>query len=240
MKISRLISPLVLCLLLLIFCKAAGAGNLTLDHEELKAIFTGIQLKNSPWPAEDLEITNFSSSPSRVTVPMGAIDYELLSQNHAKYLGQKSISVLIKVDGVPSRKVKMRGNIELYGNVVLVNRRLGRRDIISTGDLSVVRRNITMFSHELVTSPREAAGQIAKTALGPGTVLLKQYLEKQPLVKRGDLVTITARTGSVQVSTKGEARSEGAEGDFIQVKNLSSRQIITARVIDQGLVRVDL
>ncbi|MBU0680922.1 MAG: flagellar basal body P-ring formation chaperone FlgA [Proteobacteria bacterium] len=240
MKIRRLISPLVLCLLLLFFCQAAEASNLTLDHQELKAIFTDIQLKNSPWPAEDLEITDFSSSPSRITVPMGTIDYELINQNHDKYLGQKSISVLIKVDGVPSSKVKMRGNLELYGNVVLINRRLGRRDIISNDDLSVARRNITMFSHELVTSPKEAVGQIARTTLGPGTVLLKQYLEKQPLVKRGDLVTITARTESVQVSTKGEARSEGAEGDFIQVKNLSSRQIITAQVVDQGLVRVDL
>lgn len=241
MKIRHIIPSLLLTLLMLliVFGQQARAATLTLDHEELEAIFTDILLRTSPWPAEDLVISNFSSTPSSATVPMGTIDYELINQNHERYLGQKSISVLIKVDGVAKSKVKMRGNLELYGDVVLVSRRLGRRDIISREDLSVVRRNITSFAHELVTSPQEAVGQGLKTSLQPGTVLLKKYLEKQPLVKRGDLVTITASTDFMQITTKGEARSQGAEGDIVQVKNLSSRQMITAQVVGYGLVRVD-
>lgn len=239
MKKSHLIPLIFIPVLLLFFCQHAGADTLTLDHEDLEAIFTDIQLSNSPWPAKDLVISNFSTTPSKVTVPMGTIDYELLSENSAHYLGQKSISVLIKVDGVAKEKVKMRGDLELYGDVVLLSRRLGRRESLSTEDLTVVRRNITMFSHELVTTPAEAIGQRLKTSLGAGTILLKKYLEQQPLVKRGDLVTITASTESVHITTKGEARSQGAEGDIIQVKNLSSRQMITARIIGQGQVQVD-
>lgn len=236
---KHLTSLILLSLLLGLFSQPSLADTITLDHEELEAIFTDIQLRNSPWPAEDLVINDFSSSPSTVKIPLGDIDYELINQNHDRYLGQKSISVIIKVDGVAKSKVKMRGNLELYGEVVVLTRRLGRRDIISKEDLTVVRRNITMFSHELVTSPQEAIGQGLRASLGAGTVLLKQYLEKQPLVKRGDLVTITANSDFMQISTKGEARSQGAEGDFIQVKNLSSRQMITAQVVDYGLVRVD-
>ncbi len=236
---KHLTSLILLSLLLGLFSQPSLADTITLDHEELEAIFTDIQLRNSPWPAEDLVINDFSSSPSTVKIPLGDIDYELINQNHDRYLGHKSISVIIKVDGVAKSKVKMRGNLELYGEVVVLTRRLGRRDIISKEDLTVVRRNITMFSHELVTSPQEAIGQGLRASLGAGTVLLKQYLEKQPLVKRGDLVTITANSDFMQISTKGEARSQGAEGDFIQVKNLSSRQMITAQVVDYGLVRVD-
>lgn len=239
MTTSRFLPPLVLILILVIFCQGAGATTRTLDRQELEAIFTDIQLDNTPWPAKDLVVSDFSSSPSRLTVPMGRLDHELLTQQHRDYLGQKSIAVLIKVDGEPVGKVRMRGTLELYGDVVILNRRLGRRDTISAEDLSVSRRNITMFSHELVPSVREAVGCIVKTSLGPGTVLLSQYLEKPPLVQRGDLVTITASSQSVQVSTKGEARSQGAAGDLIQVRNLSSRQLITAQVVDQGLVRVD-
>ncbi len=239
MKKSRLISLLFIPLLLLFFGQHAGADTLTLDHDELEAIFTDIQLRNSPWPAGDLVVSNFSSTPSLVTVPMGDIDYELINQNADKYLGQQAISVLIKVDGVAKGKVKMRGDLQLYGDVVLLSRRLGRRDTIKSADLTVMRRNITMFSHELVTSPGEGIGQRLKTSLGAGTILLKQYIEKQPMVERGDLVTITASTGSVHITTKGEARSQGAEGDMIQVKNLSSRQMLTARVIGHGQVRVD-
>lgn len=228
-----------LAILLVFFCQPATADTITLDRDELETIFTDIQLANSPWPAEDLVINDFSSTPSTLTVPLGSIDYELMSQNHDKYLGQKTISVLIKVNGVAKGKVKMRGNLELYGDVVIVSRRLNRRDIISNEDLAVVRRNITMFSHELVTSPGEAIGQGLKTSLGPGAILLKQYLEEQPLVKRGDLVTITATTPSMQITTKGEARSQGAKGDIVRVKNLSSRQMISAQVVSHGMVRVD-
>ncbi|MEN8258383.1 MAG: flagellar basal body P-ring formation chaperone FlgA [Thermodesulfobacteriota bacterium] len=229
----------LLTLALALFCQQAAAETITLDHEELAAIFTDIQLNNSVWPAEDLVVSNFSSTPSQVTLPMGVIDYEILNQNHGRYLGQKSLSVFITVDGTPRKKIKMRGNLELFGNVVLLTRRLGRRDIISRDDIAVVRRNITMFSHELVTSPEEAINKGLRTSLRPGTVLLKQYLKKQPLVKRGDLVTIKANSESLRISTKGEARSQGAEGDLIQVKNLSSRQMITARVVGHGLVQVD-
>jgi flagella basal body P-ring formation protein FlgA len=238
MMTNRCLPPLVL-LLFCIFCSGATTQTLTLDRAELEALFTDIQLADSPWPARDLVVSDFSSSPSRLTVPAGRLDHELLTQNHGHYLGQQSIAVLIKVDGEQVGKVRMRGTLELYGDVVILNRRLARRDIISAEDLSVARRNITMFSHELVTSPQEAVGRIAKTSLSPGTVLLSQYLENPPLVQRGDLVTITAGTPSVQVSTKGEARSQGAAGDLIQVRNLSSRQLITAQVVDQGLVRVD-
>lgn len=238
MNIRRHISAFTLATLLLFLGQQAMANTLTLDHEELKGIFTDIQIKDSPWPAEDLVISNFSSSPSTVTLPVGNLAFELINQQHDRYLGQKSISVLIKVDGTPKAKVKMRGTLELYGDVILLSRRLGRKDVISRDDLRVVRRNITTFGHELVTSADEAIGQELKTSLTAGTVLLAKYLKKLPLVKRGDLVTITATTKSLQITTKGEARSQGVKGDTIQVKNLGSRQLITAQVVGPGRVQV--
>ncbi len=239
MRKKTLLSLILLPLFLLFWDTQASAEDITLDHEDLEAIFTDIVLTTSTWPVEDLVISNFSSSPSQVTLPMGTIDYKVLNQNHSRYLGQKSLSVIITVDGAPSKKIKMRGNLELFGDVVVLTRRLGRRDTISRDDIAVIRRNITMFSHELVTSPEQALNKGLRTSLGAGTVLLKQYLKKQPVVNRGDLVTIKATSKSLQISTKGEARSQGAEGDLVQVKNLTSRQMITARVISSGLVQVD-
>lgn len=240
MKKTCIPALIFLALLLLPFCRTAAATeSITLDRQALEEIFIQIQRSTSPWPAEDLVITNFSSTPAMMQVPRGDIGYALLNQNHGRYLGKKSISVRITVAGINQGQVKMEGDLELYGDVVILTRRLARGETVGSEDLTVARHNITTFSQELVASPQEALGQSARTSLQAGTILLSRSLKKPAVVQRGDLVTITAGTKSLQVSTKGEARSQGAEGDMIQVKNINSREIITVRVVEQGLVRVD-
>lgn len=231
---------ILLVVLIFSLCAPALAGDRILDRQKLAAIFTERQLAHSPWPPEDLAIRNFDSAPAQISVPDGSLNFEVINQNPQRFLGRKYLTLLVKVDGETRARVKMWADVELYGNVVLVARRLARHETISAADLSVVRRNITMFGHELVTSPAEAIGQGLKTSLGAGTILLKKHLSPPTLVERGDQVTIQARSKNLQIVTKGEARGQGAAGETIEVKNLRSRQVISARVVDRGLVRVDL
>ncbi|MBY5992926.1 flagellar basal body P-ring formation chaperone FlgA [Ferrimonas balearica] len=58
------------------------------------------------------------------------------------------------------------------------------------------------------------------------------------LVCSGDLVTIYARTGGIEIKTNGEARGSGAIGDTIRVQNTRSDRIIEARVVGLGAVEV--
>jgi flagella basal body P-ring formation protein FlgA len=96
-----------------------------------------------------------------------------------------------------------------------------------------------MMDGTVIQDTDQAIGKMAKTTIQPGTILYHRHLKKQPLVSRGDHVTILVRHGALRVTAPGEVKNSGAEGDMIKVKNLMSRRVIYARVIHEGLVEAD-
>jgi flagellar basal body P-ring formation protein FlgA len=63
-------------------------------------------------------------------------------------------------------------------------------------------------------------------------------LARRPLVRRGDLVDVTASEGSLSVTMKGQALENGAQGDQITVRNLDSHKDISALVVSENRVEV--
>jgi flagella basal body P-ring formation protein FlgA len=73
-----------------------------------------------------------------------------------------------------------------------------------------------------------------------GMVLTPALLKPQLLIKRGEKVTILADTGAVQVRMEGKALMDGARGQVIRVRNLSSKREVEAAVVAPGIVQVRL
>lgn len=230
---------MTLFFILILLPQPGHSAEITLDREELQSLFRELLVADSPWNQNDLDIDNFSSKPSQVTIPAGKLTYTVLNQIHPQYLGHKMLSVMINIDAVPQIKLKMQGTLDLYEDVVVTSHRLKQNSLINEEDLTLARRKITEFAHQLVPSINDAVGMKTARSLAGGTVLLSQYVKKQPLIKRGDMVTILVTSGSLKITTQGEARGKGAEGELVKVKNLASRRIITARVVDRGVVEVE-
>ncbi len=234
------LAPFLTIMLLLVFSNTGHATEITLDHDELKMVFTDLLFADSPWDTNDLAVDHFTCKPSDLTLPAGEITYTILNQIHSQYLGSKTLSVMVNVDGVAQQKLKMQGILNLYDDVVVTNHRLRRNTILSEDDLTLERRKITGYAHQLIPTISDAIGMQVTRSLGGGAVLLTRYVKNQPIIMRGDIVTIIATSGKLKVTAHGEAKSKGAKGDIIKIKNLASRRIISARVIDRGLVEVDL
>lgn len=232
-------TPWLGLLFLVLFSGTTLAADITLDHDELEVAFQDILLSEVPWERQDLVIDNFTCSPSHLTIPTGVITYTVLNQIHPQYLGSKTLSVMVNVDGIPQQKLKMNGVLNLYGDVVVTTHKLRRNAVITEDDLALSRRKITGYAQQLIPSIADAVGLEVTQTLGPGAILLSRYVKKQPLVHRGDMVTILVASGNLKITAHGEAKGKGAEGDMIKIKNLASRRIISARVVDRGLVEVD-
>jgi flagella basal body P-ring formation protein FlgA len=234
---TQLISWLAIFIILLFSAMSQAAQ--TLDHDDLKTVFTDLLFAEVPWNPNDLALDSFICQPPRVTVPSGEITYTILNQIHPQYLGSKTLSVMLQVDGKPIQKLKMHGVLNLYDEVVVTSHRLRRNSILSEDDLTMTRCKVTGFAHQLIPSIPDAVGlQLSKT-LGSGAILLTRYVKRPPLVLRGDLVTIIAKNKQLTITAQGEAKSKGAKGDMVKIKNLASRRIISAKVIGQGLVEVE-
>lgn len=230
-----------LFLLFIIFCcssslQAAEQQKNILDSGNLEEIFSDIVMDNSPWPRKDLKITRFTARPKTLSLPAGDLDYQLLNQPHNEHLGKKTLSLALFVDGKETDRVKMTGDLQLYGDVICTTKRIDRHTILTPDDIKIVRRDISTLESSTLKSQKEAIGKRLKTSLRAGAVLSSNLIENPPLVKRGDLVTIMAQSNSLRVITQGEVRNTGALGEMVRVKNLMSRREIYARVLGSGVV----
>lgn len=75
-------------------------------------------------------------------------------------------------------------------------------------------------------------------SVNAGRLLTWRDLARRPLVRKGDVVEVTAADGMLSVSMKGLALQNGASGDPVTVRNLESRKDFTAFVIDSNRVQV--
>lgn len=217
---------------------AATAGQ-RLERAEFEKIFRDVVNQASIWPAEELRVSGFGAIPDNIELPAGKLTYRLESPPQPNRLGRQSIAVLLLVDGREQGRVRLSGDLARIGEVVCLSDRAGRGRILNAADLTVIRREITMLDQARPVSLAEAVGKQLRVSLQAGAILYDHLLVDPPLVKRGDRVTIIARGGQVQVAAIGEVRETGARGEWVRVKNLTSRREIQARVVESGLVEVE-
>ncbi len=239
--------PALLVLLLLLFgtappamaAPAAEGATTVLTAAEFKPFFVEAVCASAPWPREKLAVENFAARPASLTVPAGKVVYRLTTPPQGQYLGGKVLTVMVLVDGKEAGSVQMSGDLQLYDEVLCTTRRLARHDILTAGDVKLVRQNVSMLGSDLARDPAASIGKRLTVSLRAGSVLRTSQIEAPPLVRRGDLVTIVARTDHLRVTAPGEARDSGALGEMVRVKNLMSRKALHAKVVASGTVEVD-
>lgn len=240
--VLRLARPFMIAVLLCLACPLPGQtaeSIATPDLAVLKNIFSEVVLKDSPWPKEDVQITNFSVRPLAMALPVDGFGYRITQKPNDFRPGKKNVSADILKDGQEQGQVKMSGDLRLFGTVVNTTKRLNRNDIINNEDIATRRQDISMLDADHIQDPKQAVGQKLKLSLPPGAILYAQALDAPPLVKRGERVTIMAKSQTVQITAPGEARNSGALGEMVRVKNLTSRREIQARVLSAGVVETE-
>jgi flagella basal body P-ring formation protein FlgA len=138
---------------------------------------------------------------------------------------------------------------KLVKRVVIATKLIPPDKPISDADIGMEERDIISIltsrcSGWLRTSAlvekADVYGKRAKKQIAPGEILTSEIVEIPPLISRGDKVTIIIELPHLKVTALGRAKEDGYEGQSIRVENASSQKIITAKVINDKLVRVEL
>ncbi|HSW12561.1 MAG TPA: flagellar basal body P-ring formation chaperone FlgA [Solimonas sp.] len=124
--------------------------------------------------------------------------------------------------------------------VLMLARSVQRGEAIDAAMLIPQERDVATLPYGYYSDPAELAGRQFKRAASAGSLLTPEMVESQKLVRRGDLVTVVGRAGSVEVRSQGKALRDGARGDSIPIENSSSRRIVQGRVTAGGEVEVRL
>lgn len=106
--------------------------------------------------------------------------------------------------------------IAAYKKVLVANRKIDKGEILTNSDFNTVEENIFKLRGNPVLTLNEDS-LIAKTYLTEGTVLIKEIVDRLPIIRRGDKITAFVKAGNVVISTDAFAKQDGAKNDIISI-----------------------
>ena len=124
--------------------------------------------------------------------------------------------------------------------VVVMTRSLAPGQPITADALRVENRDVATLSMGYVSTIDEAVGRSLRRPVAPGAALTPDALAVTKLIKRGDLITLIGRSGSLEVRAQGKALADGGNGERISVENLSSRRVVQGVIRDGDTVDVGI
>jgi flagella basal body P-ring formation protein FlgA len=157
------------------------------------------------------------------------------------YPGQRApvIVMFYGQDGRVSRQIRVSARADLYGYVWVLNRSMEIGDSLRQSAISRQRRNVRQIPPRTIKDPEEIIGQAARRRLIAGSVLRSDQWKSLPLIRRRQRVRILLETEVFRLEAPGESLEDAARGERIRIVNLSSRQVIVARVLDARTVQVE-
>jgi len=116
---------------------------------------------------------------------------------------------------------------------------INRGQVINQSNTDVGEVDLSTLRGQVFTLKNPPYGLIASRNLRINTFITENLTNQPTLVKKGDLVLITASSGSIIVRMNGVALEDGSKGQQIRVKNTSSERIIYAKVVTNSEVLVN-
>jgi flagellar basal body P-ring formation protein FlgA len=248
-KVSGMTRWIALCLLLFLWGPVAVSGAVedprkpahaetVVTPAAVNAAVKAFIMRHAHWKPDQLKITRLTFD-QELTMPPGKIGFQVTAPKHTDWLGPIPFRVQILVDGRVAGKVIAPATIEVWSDVVLTVKPLGKFQPIEADDILVKKMNLARVPANVIIRADQVLGLRAKHNIAANSVLRNDQIEAPPVVRRGDVVQMIAESAAVKVAAKGMAKENGAAGDRIRVMNLRSNKIIYAQVLDQQTVQVE-
>lgn len=189
----------------------------------------------------DLEIR--LTDPLRTTAVAAAQRYESVEVkpylSTTASLGTQRIKVGLYESGRLFHTMDVAIQVLLLQELTVTARALSAGEPIAPGDIKLVRRGVT--EQDMVRAAGNVVGRKLRRGVPSGAVIQSSDLspkkiedENPPLIRRGDVVTLVARSGRIRVSSSaGEAMQTGHLGERIHVRNVNSKRVV-AGVVASG------
>jgi flagella basal body P-ring formation protein FlgA len=208
-----------------------------ISKKRLKRIFENTVLAKSPWRGkgkimiEDIQIAGSAQVLER---DRDAIQAKISPRED--FLGRTSIT-LVFGEGASAQQIRLSAKVKVVANIPVVKTSLRRGDIITEDNLEVKPLEVSAYP-KAVMDKKDCLGKRAKTSLRRGRPFLRTNIEEPPLISRGDIVFIQARSDSLVIRDKGVALKDGCLADQIPVRNATSGKQIVGTIIAASCIEV--
>jgi flagella basal body P-ring formation protein FlgA len=143
----------------------------------------------------------------------------------------------VLADGVPSGEATLTVRANLWRDAWVARQPLLNGATFDPALLETRRVDLFRERDALPATVGDQTFVIAR-AVNTGRVVTWRDIARRPLVKKGDVVEVTASEGMLSVTMKAMALQNGGQGEAVTFRNLESRKDFTAFVIDENRAQV--
>jgi flagella basal body P-ring formation protein FlgA len=174
-----------------------------------------------------------------LALPEGNVAYEVSAPRQWEGWGQASLALIVRVNDRVVKNIPITVDVEALADMVVTTRPLERGEILTVADLAIQKRDLATTGGKVARTTADVVGLKVRVGMRGNSPLRSDYLERVPLIKAGQLVTVLLESPALRITTSGRAKGAGSAGDMIIIQNVSSNKDFPARVLDAGTVRVD-
>lgn len=132
----------------------------------------------------------------------------------------------------------LSGQIKTQRPIVKTSRVLRIGDTLQIDDLRLELSDIS-YNKDYYTDVATLLGKKLSRQVGIGTALSSQDIQRNYDVRQGQTIRVVAGNETFEISSQATAQDNGVVGDLIRVRNLSNQKVLSGRVLEKGLVRVE-
>jgi flagella basal body P-ring formation protein FlgA len=184
-----------------------------------------VQLDN-----RDIALTLPVDAPAKVTV--AGFSYDRNS-------GRFTANVMAPDTQRPLARATVSGKALAMLQVPVLNRRVGRDEVIGQRDISWVARPADAVTANHIQDARKLVGMSARRSIRPDRPVRETDVTAPVLVPRNSLVTLMLQTEQMRLTAQGRALQDGAKGEVIRVVNTKSNTTVAGVVVADGTVTVE-
>jgi len=148
------------------------------------------------------------------------------------------ISIGVRCSAEKKWSIFISAIINIYEKILILSQPVQRGEIITQAMFFSERRDVSRLREDFFTQAGQVENKQATRPLAAGTILSLRNVSEPLAVKKGDKVVIRSTRTALSITMNGLAMMDGFQGQRIRVKNESSGRIISATVIEPGLVSV--
>lgn len=240
-KKVRLITSALLGAVILILnvIQAAGsAPTTTISEAEVRQVVVDYLKSRINGIDVELNVRKINYKGALV-LPKGKVSFEVMAPRQWEGWGNGNLALIVRVDDRVEKNIPINVEVEALASMLVTVRPLERGEVITAADVTMQKRDMAGVAGRICCSADEVVGKRVRNSLRANVPLRSDAVEKVPIIKSGQMVTILLENPVMRITATGQAKEAGAEGDTVMVRNLSSKQYVPATVIDGSTVKVE-
>lgn len=166
-----------------------------------------------------------------MTVRVGGLQFD-------KSSSQWSANLLAVSEGEVLTAVPASGRYEEITEVPVLKRAISNGAVVTASDIEIRDIPTRSIRGDIITSMGELIGKSPIYTISPSRPIRTHEIAAPTLVKKNTVVQMHYRSPGMEITTSGQAMEDGAKGALINVKNMESKRVVQAIVMDAQTVSI--